>query len=69
MTKPPGIVADGAQRYLAALEAEAASKLRELQAMLECERELPRRIELEREMTAIREALAEKRRNSVKSLF
>jgi len=51
-------VADGAQRYLAALEAEAASKLRELEAALQCERELPRRLELEREMEAIRKALA-----------
>jgi len=62
-------VADGAQRYLAALEAEAASKLRELEAALQCERELPRRLELEREMEAIRKALAEKRRNSITSLF
>lgn len=69
MTKPTGIVADGYDRYVEALEAEASAQLSDLQKQLDAEKSEARRDELRAEMKKVRADLAEKRRKAVGSLF
>jgi hypothetical protein len=69
MTKPTGIVADGYDRYVDALDAEASARLSDLQKQLIAEKNAARRAELEAEMKKVRAELAEKRRNAAGSLF
>jgi hypothetical protein len=64
-----GIIAEGYNEYLKAIEAEAKVKLTELQAQLDRERVLSRRTELKGEMKRVRVELASKRKKAAGSLF
>jgi len=69
MNERAGIVADGAERYLKALEEEALAKRRALQTAFDSEEDPKRRDELMSEMKRAKDEFERKRRAATTSLF